>query len=116
MDNPSVLPGIPVDHIEREHREHKLSLDGFKQLQELLHILFVECILIVSAIGVHIRRIDEMKGIKGSLAVDHVESVSVLNSHSFEPLTKPLCELILRVTQFLGHCAAEVISKCPVHH
>ena len=63
MDNPSVLPGIPVDHIEREHREHKLSLDGFEQLQELLHILLVECILIVSAIGVHIRRIDEMKGI-----------------------------------------------------
>ena len=111
MDNPSVLPGIPVDHIEREHREHKLSLDGFKQLQELLHILFVECILIVSAIGVHIRRIDEMKGIGSIVAVDHVESVSVLNSHS-----KPLCELILRVTQFLGHCAAEVISKCPVHH
>ena len=57
--DPSVLPGIPVDHVEREHREHERSLDGFELQVQLLQLL-VERILAVAAIGIHTGRIDKI--------------------------------------------------------
>lgn len=100
MDDPSVSLSVTIDHLEREHREHELSFDGFEQAQELFHVPFVERVLVVSAVGVDIRRIDEMKGIGRIVAGDHVERISVFQRNVFQSKAQPFRELIFGVAQF----------------
>ena len=116
VDDPTIALGVSVDHVEGEHRQHKLSLHGLKKKQKLLQVLHVECILIMSTIGVHIRWINEMKGIRCIVARDHIKCIPVLNRHSLKSCTELFGKFILGVAQFLGHHTSEVVPERPVQH
>lgn len=116
MDDPPVALGISVDHFEREHRQHKTTLHRLKQTQKFFQVPLIEGIFIMAAVGVHIGRINEMKGIRRIIAGDHVEGIAVLDRYPLKPRAELLRELILRIAQFLDHRPGEVIPKRAVHH
>ena len=95
MDDPSVLLCVPIDHLKQEHCQQELPFDGFEQLQKLLHVPLVERISVVAAVGVHVGRIDEMKGIRCFVAGDHIEGIAVLDGHVLQLPAEILRKLVI---------------------
>jgi len=116
VDNPSVLLRVPVDHIEREHRQHKLPFGRFEELQKLLHILLGEDTIVVAAVGVHIGQIDEMERIRYVVGDNHIEGIAVLDGYPFQSAAKLLRKLVFRIAELLGHRPGKVVAETPVHH
>lgn len=102
VDRPAVAPGCRLDRFVREHRQHEPALHRCEQLQKFLHVPLAERILVVAAVGVHIRRVDKVEGIRRIIACDNIQGVAVLDGHTLEAGAYLLRKLILRIAQFLG--------------
>lgn len=116
VDRPAVAPGCRLDRFVREHRQHEPALHRCEQLQKFLHVPLAERILVVAAVGVHIRRVDKVEGISRIIACNNIQGIAVPDGHTLETGAYLLRKLILRIAQFLGHHAPEVVAERTVQH
>lgn len=98
---PTVFPDILLNEPMREHRQHKLSPDLCKRIEQVLKILLVERAIVMPAITSHIGRIDKMECPIAIITADKIRAILAFNGHILQARTQLLGKGIFGIAQFL---------------
>ena len=116
MYRPAEARNVFTDSIVREHRQHELARHLRENSQQLFQVLLVEGIRVVTAVGAHIGRIDEVERLRTIVTADDVFAVLALHGDVRKALTDRFRELILAVEELERRRAAAVVAERTVKH